>query len=219
MTKRIALPSLIISLLFLSIQAAKAQYYQQDKNISLGLTFAPNMGFMSYGDSDHYDSKSKFGYAYGLIADLGFARNYYFSTGLTINTLYAERNANLRPMDDTDPSIPADRTYRLQYVEVPLAIKLKTNEGMYGRFYGQFGFTAGVNVSGKEQIEGSTKYSNLSGDDIFRLGLIIGAGAEWRISNSLAGITGITYNNGFTRTMKDGSPKLSYLSLNLGLLF
>ncbi|MFD1768604.1 porin family protein [Sphingobacterium suaedae] len=182
--------------------------------MSLGLTFSPTMGWLSYEDADAYSPSARAGYAYGLVADLGFARNYYFSTGLQINTLYSGAQGTVSGSDLT-----TDKVYRLQYAEVPLAIKLKTNAGDIGRFYGQFGFTAGVKVSGKERASNSSSYRAISGDDIFRLGLQIGAGAEWRLTNSLSALTGLVYNNGFTRTMTDGSPKLSYLSLNIGLLF
>lgn len=219
MTKKTALFAFIISLFLLSTSKTYAQYDYFDKNMSFGLVFNPNMSFLSYGDSDRFDGKSQIGYAYGLVADFGFARNYYFSTGLTINTLFSERKTGLTAAESNDPTLLLSRAYRLQYAEVPLSIKLKTNEGNLGRFYGQFGFTAGVKVSGKEKIDNSGKYTGLSGDDVFRLGLLIGAGGEWRLTNSLSALTGIAYNNGFTRTMKQGSPKLSYLSLQFGLLF
>lgn len=219
MTKKTTIIASIILLALLSIKSTYAQYGYYDKNMSFGLVFNPNMSFLSYGDAEHFEGKSKVGYAYGLVADFGFDRNYYFSTGLTINTLMSERSTNLSAIESNDPALALSRTYRIQYAEIPLSIKLKTNEGNLGKFYGQFGLTTGIKVSGKEKVDKSGKYSGLSGDDIFRLGLLIGAGGEWRLTNSLSAITGIAYNNGFTRTMKQGSPKLSYLSLQVGLLF
>lgn len=213
MTRNLKISIFSILFVLLSVHTTKAQYYYDDKNMSLGLTFSPNISWLSYGDGDSRESNVKAGYSYGLVADLGFARNYYFSTGLMINTLYSNVVAN------GAADLFVDNVYRLQYAEVPLAIKLKTNAGNMGRFYGLFGFTAGVKVSGKERESSSSDYRAIDGDDLFRLGLQIGAGAEWRLSNSLAAQTGLSYNNGFTRAMRDGSPKLSYLSLNIGLLF
>lgn len=203
----------LLAVFILSINNSQAQYYQRDKNLSLGLTFSPNIAWLSYEDSDSYNASNQVGSSYGLLADIGFARNYYFSTGLFINTLKSQ----VDPTATNKDFVP--RTYRLQYAEVPLAIKLKSNDNGQNRFYGQFGFTAGIKVSGKEKLDKASKYSAISGDDIFRLGLIIGTGMEWRISNGLSAITGIAYNNGFTRTLKQGSPRLSNVSFNLGLLF
>ena len=143
-------------------------------------------------------------------ADLGFADNYYFSTGLLINSIASKVDF---PVGDDRDKI------RLQYVEVPLTIKLKSVEDETGRFYGQFGFTAGFKVSGKEKLAGATKYQSIEGDDLFRLGLQIGGGKEWKLNENLGLMTGLTFNNGFTRAIKDGKPKTSYLALNLGLFF
>ncbi|WP_437921038.1 porin family protein [Sphingobacterium sp. LRF_L2] len=194
--------------------AANAQYYSAERNMSLGFTFSPTASWLSYSDSDTYKPSSKVGYLYGLIADLGFARNYFFSTGFQINTQYGGAFGS---GSNTDGLV--DKTYRLQYAEVPLTIKLKTNENRTGRFYGQFGFTAGVKVSGKERVNTQSNYTPIDGEDLFRLGLQMGLGAEWNLTRSLSAVAGLSYNNGFTRTMKDGAPKLSYVALNIGLLF
>src|SRR5690606_41375494 len=62
----------------------------------------------------------------------------------------------------------------LQYVDIPLTIKLKSEENETGRFYGQFGFTAGFKVSGRQRLEGETKKTSIPKDDLFRLGLQLG---------------------------------------------
>lgn len=214
MTKQLRHLVLFLTFNLFSITFLQAQYYQE-RYLSLGLSFNPNISWLSYEDADTYRAESKIGYSYGLVADLGFSPNYYFATGLQINTLYSTAMS----ATGTDGTMQ-NKQYRLQYAEVPLAIKLKTNEGRNGGiFYGLFGFTAGLKVSGKESLDEGSTYTAISGDDIFRLGLQVGAGSEWRLSSSLFAKTGVTYNNGFTRTMKEGSPRLSYLSLNIGLLF
>lgn len=189
----------------LTASTANAQrYYGGEKNMRLGLTVNPNIGWLNYGE-DKYEASSKIGFSYGLIADLGFARNYYFSTGLLINSINAKVASEKKDI-------------YLQYVDVPLTIKLKSNENNFGRFYGQFGFTAGVKVSAKEKLEGLQKQP-LSGEDLFRLGLQIGGGSEIKLGESMSFLAGLSYNNGFTRAIKEGKPKSSYVALNIGLLF
>lgn len=211
-TKKFFIPVALIVGLFLSNNVSAQDYYTNsrrwdDKNFRLGLAINPNIGWLRY-DND-YDASSKIGFSYGLLADLGFAQNYYFSTGLLINSI----NSKVKE-DGTSTT----RNIALKYAEIPLTVKLKTPENDLGRFYGQFGFTAGVKVSGKEKINGEKKTA-ISGDDIFRLGLQLGGGAEWRIGNNLNVMTGLTYNNGFTRAIKDGKPKTSYFALNLAVFF
>src|SRR5690606_9378678 len=186
----------------------RTQNTSEEKNFRLGLSVNPNIGWLRY--DDEYEATAKPGFSYGLVADLGFADNYYFSTGLLINSIASKVDF---PVGDDRDKI------RLQYVEVPLTIKLKSVEDETGRFYGQFGFTAGFKVSGKEKLAGATKYQSIEGDDLFRLGLQIGGGKEWKLSDNLGLMTGLTFNNGFTRAIKEGKPKTSYVALNFGLFF
>lgn len=188
---------------------SKAQYYYNDRNLSFGLSFSPNYGWLKLED-DSYDQEARFGYSYGLIADFGFTRNYFFSTGLQINTV------NSRLIDNRGQS---NKDLKIQYAEVPLAIKLKTEGNDLGKFYGLFGFTAGFKVSAKEKEINDSNYVKMSGADLIRLGLQIGAGAEWRVGYNHAFVTGLTFNNGFTRAIKSGAAKNSYVSLNLSFLF
>lgn len=187
----------------------RTQNTSEDKNFRLGLSINPNIGWLRYDDD--YEASAKAGFSYGLVADLGFADNYYFSTGLLINSIASKVDF---------PSTGVDREkIRLQYVEIPLTIKLKSVENETGRFYGQFGFTTGFKVSGKEKLAGADKKQSISGDDLFRLGLQIGGGKEWKLSDNLGLMTGLTFNNGFTRAIKEGKPKTSYVALNFGLFF
>jgi len=55
--------------------------------------------------------------------------------------------------------------------------------------------------------------------DLIRLGLQIGGGVEWKLDRNLSLMTGLSFNNGFTRTIKEGSPRNSYLGVNIGLFF
>lgn len=216
-TKRL-LPIFLLYIALFSAQQADAQsyYHGREKNMRLGLVINPNIGWLRYDNNQ--EASSKLGFSYGLLADLGFARNYYFSTGLLINSINSSVEPAFSSIDKNDPAIPKYRDMALKYVEVPLTIKLKSTENEMGRFYGQFGFTAGLKVSAKQKLEKQEKDS-MHGADLFRLGLQIGGGAEWKLGNDMAVLTGLTFNNGFTRAVKDGAPRTSFVALNLGLLF
>lgn len=215
-TKTLVASVAFLAILFCSSNTQAQDYYSRNgnsldsKNFRLGLAINPNIGWFRYND-DAYEGSAKMGFSYGLVADLGFAKNYYFSTGLLINSIASKA------------TFPDNQKYdmrRLQYVDVPLTIKLKSTENEMGRFYGQFGFTAGLKVSGKEKLEGATKKTAIDKDDIFRLGLQVGGGAEWKLNDNLALMTGLSFNNGFTRAINEaGKPKTSFVALNLGLFF
>lgn len=203
-------------------RAAAQDYYSstyQYKPVSLGITFAPNMSWMRHGDAEGYENTPKFGFAYGLLADFAFTENYYFSTGLLINT----QNSEVKypdPTVNTTPGTTLTNNYRLQYVEIPLSLKLKSTMRYFRSYYGQFGFTGGIKLNGKEKPGDTSARTSLGKDaDLFRLGLLIGGGVEWQLDHNLVMVTGLSFNNGFTQVIKDGEPRNSYVAFNFGIFF
>ncbi len=219
-TLRFFLFTLLVSL---SLQRGWAQdYYSstyQYRPLSFGITFSPNMAWMRYGDTEGHSSSAKFGYAYGLLADFAFTENYYFSTGLLVNTL----NSDVEYPDPTASSIPngiMGNSYRLQYAEIPISLKLKSTMRYFRSYYGQFGFTGGIKLNAKEKKETATARTSLGNDaDFFRLALQIGGGVEWQLDHNLVMMTGLSFNNGFTRAVKQGEPRNSYVAFNFGIFF
>src|SRR5690606_5047662 len=136
----------------------------------------------------------------------------YFSTGLVINSLYTEAATTFN-------SSPAYIKHRLQYAEIPLAVKLKSSENFNRSFFGKFGFSLGAKVSGKERISDAEKRTKIENANVFRMAMQIGGGVEWNLDYNMRLLTGLTFNNGFTRAMKAGEPKNSYVSFDFGFLF
>ena len=185
------------------------------KTTQLGFTTTPNIAWMSSNGNSSFESAgSSSGFSYGIIADLGFSENYFFATGFTLTSL------NSKATTETKES-----KYHLQYIEIPLTLKLKSNVSKIGRLYGQFGLGTGIKVKATEDYHtrgaatGASDGVNISKEvNLFRLGLIAGAGAEWKVAN-LNILTGVTYNNGFTNVIKESSRRNSYVALNLGVFF
>lgn len=184
------------------------------KWVNMGITFSPNLSWLRYGDEDGFDPKSGLGFAYGLLADFAVAENYYFSTGMLINSLVSETTYN-----DLDAGRMVNPTYRLQYVEIPLALKLKSVQQDHRAYYGKFGFGAGIKVNGKERLADASSRTKIDGASLFRLGLQIGGGVEWQLDRNLNLMTGLTFNNGITRAVRTGEPKNSFVSLDFGIFF
>ena len=208
---------LLFMLLLAFAGGATAQdYYSstyQYKPISLGITFSPSMAWMRYSETDEYEGSAKLSYAYGLLADFAFSENYYFSSGLLINTLNAESKG---PIGTNSPN----RDYRIQYAEIPLALKLKSTQRYFRSYYGLFGFTAGFKLSAKEKIQGNPNRTTLGDNaDLLRLALQIGGGVEWQLDHNLVMMTGLSFNNGLTRAIDIGEPKNSYAAFNFAIFF
>ena len=163
-----------------------------------------------------------------LIGDFNFAPNYSFSTALTITSINGKSTeANVLPYY-VPGSVPKayDLKYKLQYVDLPLTIKLKTVKTDGRRWYGQFGLSNSINISAKQDAVtgGSVVGDNLNVSDhikFYRAGLIIGGGGEFDISGNTSVVAGLTFNNGFTNIVTDKARNVKnhYLALNFGVFF
>ncbi|GGI27865.1 porin family protein [Pedobacter mendelii] len=220
--------SAILILSFLSIAVWAQNFNGSNYGFRLGLTATPTIGWIKpeQGKTEGVG----LGFSYGLIGDFNFAPNYSFSTALTITTINGKSTEiNVMPYHSTSSTtnpVGYDLKYKMQYIELPLTIKLKTLKTDGKRFYGQFGLSNSVNISAKQDAErnGSQVGDNQNISDysrFYRAGLIIGGGGEFDISGSTSILAGLTLNNGFTNIVKDGSRKVKnhYLALNFGLFF
>ncbi|KQM75177.1 hypothetical protein ASE74_02470 [Pedobacter sp. Leaf216] len=194
----------------------------------LGLTATPTFGWIKpeQGKTDGL----ALGFSYGLIGDFNFAPNYSFSTALTITSINGKSTeANVLPYYTGGTSTAPkayDLKYKLQYVDLPLTVKLKTVKADGKRWYGQFGLSNSINISAKQDAVtgGTTVGDNQNVSDnikLYRAGLIIGGGGEFDISGNTSIVAGLTFNNGFTNIVSDKgrNVKNHYLALNFGVFF
>lgn len=214
------------AILALSLSVCMIPALAQDtKSVRLGLKVGPNMSWISPTNSKIKGDGSVTGFNFGLMADFRMGNdNYALTTGL----FYMVRTGGKYALTINDSS-SVKATTNLQYVQIPLAIKLKTNEIGYITYFGQIGADLGINVGATGDVTTMVGRSTttLKDEDIsdnialFRAGLLVGAGLEYNFSGNTSALVGINYSNGLTNVFdKDaGKAKLSYLELVLGILF
>ncbi|RZK21006.1 MAG: PorT family protein [Pedobacter sp.] len=217
--------STIIILSFLSMGAWAQNFPVANYGFRLGLTATPTIGWIKpeQGKTDGVG----LGFSYGLIGDFNFAPNYSFATALTITSINGKSTeANVTPYHSGPVPIAYDLKYKMQYIDLPLTIKLKTVKDEGRRWYGQFGLSNSFNISAKQDAKNgnSVVADNLKITDytkFYRAGLIIGGGGEFDISGNASILAGLTYNNGFTNITSDKSRDVRshYLALNFGVFF
>jgi len=194
--------------------------------IRFGAYIAPNLSWMrptaTKSDNGEFSVEKgggKTGFTYGLMAEYYFARNYAVVTGLQINSTGGKINVTRVNPGAYGPNQVqrADFDYRLQYLEIPVALKLRTDDINGFRFFGQLGVTLGINVGKKatysvdytdndtvlrtaadEKIKLTAKGTLKSPVAPIMLAMNIGAGAEYPINRRLTAYAGIFFNNGFT---------------------
>ncbi len=230
--KKIAFAFVIIFLALTASHPSKAQSFR------LGLTASPSLAWFK-PEHDEYTSEGlRLGFSYGLLSEFILAEQYSFATGINITYFGGKLSY---PVSDTTfqgtTYQSKERTYRLQNMEIPLTLKMKTREIGYNTYFAVFGFGGSVNLRSKGDdryqpaAEGSRhtiEDIDIAGDiPLFRISMILGLGLEHSLGGTTALVGGITFNNGFTNILtgkdyqgnKDQQARANYLELSIGILF
>jgi len=187
--------------------------------------------FAWFGSND--DSISPDGSIFHLQAGLQmenyFQENYAFYVGFGINNMGGNllylRSEDYVSSDDDTLTIPAGQSVKMnvQYLDIPLGLKLKTEELGYATAFLQIGFNPMFNINGHiSSKDGTYDKDNIQESiHLFHLGYHVGAGVEYRLGGSTSVIGGIRWSSGFTNvTDKDGANiSMNAISINLGVLF
>jgi hypothetical protein len=229
--KKIAI-LLIITLVASSFSRVSAQGFR------LGLKGSPGIAWYK-SETDGYSSEGvRFGASYGFISEFILAEQYNFATG--INVMYFGGKLSYPIADepsDENPFTHNERIYRLQSLEIPFTLKMKTREIGYNTYFAQFGFGGSVNLSAKanDRFYTTSGSNTLNVNDVdikgstplFRASMILGLGVEHSLGGTTALIGGITFNNGFTNILKGRDyanirkqqARANFLELSIGILF
>lgn len=216
-----------------------AQDTQSTKKFRLGLEVCPNMGWITTDAKGLESDGSRLGFRFGLLGDvqLGDNANYFFSTGLFLNNVGFKTKSSFSTTDSSGTVRTTTLTgeNKLQYVELPISVKLKTNEIGYMTYFGQLGFDVGVLTGAKARVDGGD-FEDVK-DDVFpmRVALAVGGGLEYNFSGNTSALIGIKYSNSFMNLYQKDTKlfegtaletkmdlpkgKLHYAELTVGVLF
>ncbi|MFZ4548847.1 MAG: porin family protein [Bacteroidales bacterium] len=191
-----------------------------------GLKAAPQISWMK-PDADNYTGNgSKIGFAWGFIAEFNFTENHSIATGF--NMLFDGGKMKFPDVIDSDSGTMA-REYSLKYVEIPFTLKMRTNSINGMRYFGRIGLGSAFKIGSKKEDEftptiGSSQTfpkSNYTETAIWRESLIVGVGGEYEMKEGPKMGLELTFNNGFTNTLKDNDKKstLNFFELAFSVLF
>jgi len=219
------------------------------KSVLMGVKASPNIGWLN-PDSKKYESEGViFGFSWGFMCEFAFTKNYSFVTGF--NVIASNGKLNYPHMKIVSENSLIDtltgkmsREYKLRYLEIPLTLKMRTRDFGKFSFYGQIGLGAGFNIRAKSSDEFSYDIKNrtpvpltaLASESenikdqvtFFRLGLLIGAGAEFSLGGTTRLMAGFNYNNGLFDILTkkntvnnsiEEDAKSSFVDFTLGILF
>lgn len=189
--------------------------------VNIGLQVSPSLSFSRLQETSDSADLSSTGVGgklqAGIFSDFLITNSYYFSTGI----FFVPKRIALQ--DKGTPSV--EEVYHLQYIQVPLMLKLFTDEiTLDTRIYFQTGLTGDVKINEKA---GGSEPAYLGNFRTFDASWIIGAGLEYRIGYTTTLFGGISYRRGLINTIAqplqplngDLSMKADFVSLDLGVKF
>jgi len=201
------------------------------KHIRLSFTADPSVNWMRTSNSVTENGKSILGYDFGLNGDFYFSEDerYSFNTGIQISNTGGEISYHPSSAPNfagtTFSSLITKIKYQIRYVEIPLAIKLKTDQFNRARYWGLFGFSAMLNIGSKgTSNNGTLNKANIS-DEVnpINLAMNVGIGFDYDLGGNNAISTGLVFQNGLMDVTTDNafSDKtiINSLKLKIGLIF
>jgi len=188
-----------------------------------GLKASPFMAWVKPDVNEVERDSRNFGFGYGIQTEFRIHRNYVISSGLQISY----RGGKLYPKNIVAGK-DSLKKFTMQYVEVPLTLKMLTSRFNKIRFDGEFGIAPGLNIRAKSDPVFQGDENIMDYIKPFNLNMVIGGGVEYTLSGTTVFFTELEFNNGFLNVFKSDSEALfnqklkgvsNYLGMNFGILF
>ena len=192
--------------------SASAQY----KGFSFGFKLGPNFGWTGSTTGAAQSEGTKLGMDLGLVAEYYFANNYAIVSGVNVSFLGGHYSFVDGVLDslETLKTYNVDRVYKGTVYEIPLMLKMVTNElgNAPIRAYAQVGAGIGYaqKVKVKDAIDGAAapaewgitnkEFSNM------RVSLKIGAGAQYALDESTRLFAGLYFSHDVLNNINSISP-------------
>ena len=190
-----------------STMKSTPNYGDDYRKIRIGIYGDFGLSYLKPKANDYVSDGIRGSYSYGLVVDYNLTRNYTFSTGVRFSSYGGKLMFN-----DTIPAQGSTLLkYRVNYLEIPLALKLKTNDMGYFKPFVQIGLNNGFRLSASTDNEftatgasSPATTENVDAVDLtsfYRLSLEFGIGSEFSISQSLSAFAILTFQNGLTNSL------------------
>ena len=180
----ILMKRVLLTLVFLAV----IQQLSAQRPLVFSVHASPQFAWFSTDDDDVLADGSIFHIHTGLNMDLFFDKNYAFALGIGVNNvggnlLYGD-TASFISESDTMMAFPGQHLKQnLQYIDIPIGLKLKTEELGYATFFLQLGFNPMINIKATATSTDETfdKTAINESTYLFSLGYHAGIGVEYRL--------------------------------------
>ncbi len=245
--KKIIIPLVFLCLSFLQTSA--------QSDFRFGFQTSPTFSWMNTNDNTINGNGTNLGLKLGLMGEKYFQENYGFTFGINFGfnqggTLKYQGSGNIWPdveLSQVFYDLPqnTDLKYSLQYLEIPFAFRMRTQEFGYFRYHLDIpSFTLGVLTQAKGDIstsEGDTSEGNdiRKAVNLLSFGLGLSGGVEYSIGENISLIGGLGFQTSLLDVTKDrgtnyikpdgnnapevgeedSSGKVNMITVRLGILF
>jgi len=223
---------IIMVLVSVISNAQQPQQQQQQHVISFGIHADPVISWFSTDITQVKNNGARPGFNFGLTFNNYFTRNYSFSTGISLlnagGRLVSSDTTVLKFTNSIVKVLPGNQViYKLQYLAIPIGLKLQTNQIGYVTFFSDLGFVPKIAISRRADIPSL----NISGENalnelrMINLSYHITGGIEYSLGGSTALSFGIDFDNNFLDITNDTGKKLKdivsqkILSFRFGINF
>jgi Outer membrane protein beta-barrel domain len=208
--KIIAIISLV---LFSHISQAQPRRQGNRSEIRLGVHFDPVISWFSTDIETVRNEGARPGFNFGITRNKYFGPNYSFSTGINIisagGRLVSRETTLFELVNNAAKTVTVEAneaiSYKIQYLSVPLGLKLQTNQIGYFTVFSDLGIDPKIVVGGKAdipslQIKGERATSEIR---FFNLSYHVIAGIEYSFGGNTAIVLGLGFDNNFFDITKD----------------
>jgi hypothetical protein len=150
------------------------QGFSQDfKKFKFGFKVDPNVSWMSSETTDVVSEGVLLRGSFGVNADIMFSERYALGTGFSImggggQLSFFDYEDRIGDAGESNFIVKRNRKYKLKYVEIPLTLKLRTDEIGYITYWGQFGL--GLGFATKATADDNIKFFSELVEDADEMG-------------------------------------------------
>ncbi|MEI6048053.1 MAG: porin family protein [Bacteroidota bacterium] len=202
------------------------------QKIVFGLHADPVISWFSSDAREVKNDGARPGFNFGLTFNKYFTPNYSFSTGISLlnagGRLICSDTTVMEFTNFKSTVLPGKPViYKIQYLTIPVGLKLQTNQIGYLTFFSDVGFDPKFVIGGKADIPSLdiARENAMNELRMFNLSYHITGGIEYSLGGTTALVLGLNFDNNFLDITKDNTDqpldKISHkiLSFRLGINF
>jgi hypothetical protein len=180
------------------------------QKISFGIHADPVISWFSTDIKKVRNDGARAGFNFGLTYNKYFTPNYSFSTGISLmragGRLVSTDTTVMEFSKFNSTVLPGNPVvYKIQYLVIPVGLKLQTNQIGYLTFFSDIGLDPKIVVGGKADIPSLGISDEKASKELkmFNLSYHVTAGIEYSLGGSTALIFGLGFDNNFLDITKD----------------